>query len=354
MTMNVKLPINLLPEIRYECWTYQRMAIIRAYPEFDDWFVHHLNNLYVTSEYDCDFGWFGKKYNLVSHYEDILDIEERLYKDYDETSIIPEICRRIDAHTYTIIDIDSSKIYEHFQETFVVQFLIYGYDDEKRVFYTPSPNYGWHEQEIPWDHFIEAFKVRQAYTSEQKRAMTVRQNPYPIMFLKPKLHVKPQIQISRLYNDLKAMLNVKDVAYHFENQGIKDFYFYEGILGVCTGLTDLMQRVYDGNFEIGNLGYDHGFASGYCKMLEYNTLFFTCLKHVDEKFGLHIPNGIYEEFEAVLVLNQKLRNAVVLYIYDEERTHLESGLQYIREIKAKEQQVFTALVALIENYFAEG
>ena len=89
-------------------------------------------------------------------------------------------------------------------------------------------------------------------------------------------------------------------------------------------------------------------------MLEYNTLLFTCMKHVDEKFALHIPNGIYEEFEAVLVLNQKLRNAVVLYIHDEERTHLESGLQYIREIKAKEQQVFTALVALIENYFAEG
>lgn len=104
--MNIKLPINLSPEIRYECWTYQRMAIIRAYPEFDDWFVHHLNNLCITSEYDCDFGWFGKKYNLVTHYEDILDIEERLYKDYDETSILPEICRRIDAHTYTIIDIE--------------------------------------------------------------------------------------------------------------------------------------------------------------------------------------------------------------------------------------------------------
>ena len=54
------------------------------------------------------------------------------------------------------------------------------------------------------------------------------------------------------------------------------------------------------------------------------------------------------------MLNQKLRNAVVLYIYDEERTHLENGLQYIREIKSKEQQVFTELVALIENYFAEG
>lgn len=184
--------------------------------------------------------------------------------------------------------------------------------------------------------------------------MTVRQNPYPIMFVKPKLHVKPQIQLSRLYNDLKAVLNVKDVAYYFENQGIKDFYFYEGILGVCTGLTDLMQQVYEGNFEIRNLGYDHGFASGYCKMLEYNTLFFACLKHVDEKFDLHIPNDIYEEVEAVLVLNQKLRNAVILYIHDEERTHLENGLQYIRKIKAKEQRVFTELVALIENYFAEG
>lgn len=100
------------------------------------------------------------------------------------------------------------------------------------------------------------------------------------------------------------------MAYHFENQGIKDFYFYEGILGVCTGLTDLMQRVYDGNFEIGNLGYDHGFASGYCKMLEYNTLLFACLKHVDEKFDLHIPNDIYRGIRGCIGLNQKLRNAV--------------------------------------------
>ena len=101
--------------------------------------------------------------------------------------------------------------------------------------------------------------------------MTVRQNPYPIMFLKPKLHVKPQIQLSRLYNDLKAALNVKDVAYFFENQGIKDFYFYEGILGVCTGLTDLMQRVYDGNFEIRNLGYDHGIICLICNYIGWRT-----------------------------------------------------------------------------------
>lgn len=176
--MSKKLQICLQPEIRYECWTYQRMAIIRAYPEFNNWFVHHLNNLYITSEYDCDFGWFGKKYNIVGHYEDILEIDERLYRDYDETSIISEICRRIDAHTYTIIDIDSSKIYKHFQETFVVQFLIYGYDDEKRVFYTPSPNGGWHEEEISWEDFIEAFKVRKAFTREQKEALEQKQHEY--------------------------------------------------------------------------------------------------------------------------------------------------------------------------------
>ena len=89
-------------------------------------------------------------------------------------------------------------------------------------------------------------------------------------------------------------------------------------------------------------------------MLEYNTLLFACLKRVDEKFGLHVPNKIYEEFEAALVLNQKLRNIIILYINDRERTRLRNALQYIKDIKAKEQQVFTELVALIENYFAEG
>ena len=55
---------------------------------------------------------------------------------------------------------------------------------------------------------------------------------------------------------------------------IKDFYFYQGILGVYTGLADLMYI--QGKFEVRSLGYDHGFGSGYCKMLEYNTLFFAC------------------------------------------------------------------------------
>lgn len=62
--MNVKLPINLLPEIPYECWTYQRMAILRTCPKFNEWFVHHLNNQCITSEYDCDFGRFDKKCNI--------------------------------------------------------------------------------------------------------------------------------------------------------------------------------------------------------------------------------------------------------------------------------------------------
>jgi hypothetical protein len=352
--MNVKLPINLLPEIRYECWTYQRMAIIRAYPEFDAWFVHHLNSLCITSEYDCDFGWFGMKYNTISHYEDILEIEEKLYKDYDQFNIITEICRRVDEHIYTIIDVDHSKWQNDLKETFVAQLLVYGYDDEKQVFYAPSPIGGWHEEAVPWGNFIEAFQVRKAYTLEQKKATTTRQNPYPIIFLKPKLHVKPQVQLSRLYNDLKVAVNVADVAYHFDNKEIKDFYFYQGILGVCTGLSELMQRVYRGEFEIESLGYDHGFTSGYCKMLEYNTLFLACLKYVDEKFDLHISHEIYRDFEDVLVLNQKLRNSAIMYLFDRERPRLEIGLQYIRDIKSKERHVFLKLVELIEKYFIEG
>lgn len=196
--------------------------------------------------------------------------------------------------------------------------------------------------------------MRQAYTSEQKRASTARQNPYPILFLKPKLHVRPQVHLSRLYNDLKEALNVADVAYHFENKGIKDFYFYQGILGVCTGLTELMQLVYQEKFDIRSLGYDHGFASGYCKMLEYNTLFFACLKYVDEKFDLHISHEIYRDFEDVLVLNQKLRNSVIMYLNDGERARLESGLQYIKELKSKERRAFTRLVERIDKYFVDG
>ena len=330
------------------------MAIIRAYPEFDDWFVHHLNNLYITSEYNCDFGWFGKKYNIVGHYEDILDIEEKLYRDYNETSIIPEICKRINQHTYTIIDIDSSKVYKNFQKMFVAQFLIYGYDGEKRVFYVPSSNGGWHEEEISWEDFIEAFKVRKGFTREQKKAVTARQNPYPIMFLKPKLHVKPQIQLSRLYNDLKAMLNVKDVAYYFENQSIKDFYFYEGILGVCTGLMDLIQRVYDGKFDINDLSYDHGLASGFCKILEYNILLYENLKRVERQFELNIPGTLYEEFEKVLSLNRKLRNTILVYKDDRKKGHLLNGIHFLKEIKKKEQDIFIKLVAIIEDYFCEA
>lgn len=162
------------------------------------------------------------------------------------------------------------------------------------------------------------------------------------------------MHLSRLYNDLKEALNVADVAYHFENKGIKDFYFYQGILGVCTGLTELMQLVYQEKFDIRSLGYDHGFASGYCKMLEYNTLFFACLKYVDEKFDLHISHEIYRDFEDVLVLNQKLRNSVIMYLNDGERARLESGLQYIKELKSKERRAFTRLVERIDKYFVDG
>jgi len=61
----------------------------------------------------------------VSHYEDILEIEEKLYKEYDELSIIPEICRRLDAHTYTIIDVDYSKWQDDLDLTLVAQLLVW-------------------------------------------------------------------------------------------------------------------------------------------------------------------------------------------------------------------------------------
>lgn len=115
-----------------------------------------------------------------------------------------------------------------------------------------------------------------------------------------------------------------------------------------------MQRVYADELDVGSLGYDHGFASGYCKMLEYNTLFSACLKYVDEKFDLHISQEIYGEFEDILVMNQKLRNSVFLYLHDGQKGRLQSGLKYIQDIKSNEQHVFLQIIEQIEKYFVEG
>lgn len=57
---------------------------------------------------------------------------------------------------------------DYIDVTFVAQLLMYGYDGEKEVFYIPTPTGGWHEATVSWEKFIKAFRVRQAYTAEQK------------------------------------------------------------------------------------------------------------------------------------------------------------------------------------------
>ena len=136
--MKKVLPYNYDALIESECWTYHRCAIIQAYPNLMSWFTDHLNCLTMNNKYECDFGDYGKRYNVINYYDSVLTTTEINIEEHDENDMLKFIKHCIDMDKYIIIDIDCTQVYDSITEPFVGELLIYGYSDEKNCLYTPS------------------------------------------------------------------------------------------------------------------------------------------------------------------------------------------------------------------------
>lgn len=343
--MEKKLPFCYNSIIKFECWTYFRTSIIAAYSELDHWLGHHMNDIYITSKYACDFGEHGAKYNTISHYSQALLFKENTFDDLREDTIIDVLCKNVDDGFYTIIDIEGSKAYDYVEKPGVFQFLIYGYDSERKVFFAPSIFGGsWHESEVEWDHFIEAFKVRKSYSREKAIASAARQNPFPYILIKPRLDVEQPLYLSLFFNEIRSTLAFSDVVCTYENSKMS---YRQGILGVYKGLSDLISAVIQDKTLSEHLEYDHGLLSGFAKIREYNALFYKRIKLFDENFALNLPEDIYTQMFNIIKSTGITMSYVIKYQANEKEELLQKIVEQLENERNDHKKLLQSLLDIL-------
>ncbi len=145
-----KLPIEIKNvKIMSECWTFNKVAIIQTSKYADAWLASHFN-LLIDSSNSIYFGEWLRQYSSM-YYDDILSINCIDFKSMREVEIIEVIKHYIDNGNYVSIisnwDLQNKEI-PSFHEI-----LIYGYNDEEKVFYAPlMENRIFRETEVSFSH----------------------------------------------------------------------------------------------------------------------------------------------------------------------------------------------------------
>ena len=83
------------PDIKTECWTYFRTAIISAYPNLTNWFVNHLNNIYINTAFQVNYGDYGANYGVLHSYEEVLNTYNENINNLTRDNIVEYIINKI-------------------------------------------------------------------------------------------------------------------------------------------------------------------------------------------------------------------------------------------------------------------
>ena len=153
-----KLPIAMQTDIVSECWTFYKLAVMETHPRGEEWIASQRMGPFLEEEgYYCVFGEANEICPL-SYYNDILTMAEIPVQSPD---MIVELVRQIlDEERYVLMDFDVRRLYGGVAEELPIihETLLYGYDEEKQVFYNPVLIHNqWTENELPFDMLKRSF-----------------------------------------------------------------------------------------------------------------------------------------------------------------------------------------------------
>lgn len=130
--MEKRLPIvTQKTAVVTECWTFARMAIIQTSTFAVDWLASHMN-LFMTETSHIYFGENFRQFR-PSYYEDILDTEHIDIFSVDRKDVIAKIKQQIDSNKYVLLS--TVWYFDENNVPLIHESLIYGYSDEKKMFY---------------------------------------------------------------------------------------------------------------------------------------------------------------------------------------------------------------------------
>lgn len=125
------LPIVIDNYVKSECWTQLLLSIIQTSEHAPAWIASHIG-IIGLDDMSC---WYGNLSKVFSYRDalDILNFEEVNIWDVKPGNVIEFLHREINNGNYIILELKRS--YNDYKDYHIHEQLVFGYDDQNRVFY---------------------------------------------------------------------------------------------------------------------------------------------------------------------------------------------------------------------------
>ncbi|MDR1398931.1 MAG: hypothetical protein LBJ41_03305 [Treponema sp.] len=284
-----QLPIKLDAAITSECWNFFRTSIIGTVPSGREW---------IASHYDVFMHWnghihFGDGLNRYAiPYYDILDQQNLPLEHYGTQDLASHIERWIDEGAYVMIDADTSKLTDN-PEFRIHELLVYGYDKERHIFYSPLQNgkTGKFEVfELQYDTVLAAVKSVIAYYRKHplERVTRACQYFYPLTTIKIRpVQYDDTLFIMMALKKLEAEYTGdrrEFVRYEQTREAGERFVNYTG-LGCFIGMREILSDL----ISTPDAEVSLSLGTNLFKLYEHHVILVSTLDLLRDKLGISTP-----------------------------------------------------------------
>jgi hypothetical protein len=306
-----QLPIKLDAAITSECWNFFRTAIIGTVPSGREW---------IASHYDVFMHWGGHVHfgdgldRYATPYYDILEQRSVPLEQYGAQDLASHIERWIDEGAYVMLDADIGKLIED-PEFRIHEVLVYGYDEERRIFYSPLQNGKtgkFEEFELRYDVVLAAVESVIAYYREYplERVKRACQYFYPLTTIKIRpAHDDEGLFILRALKKLETEYTGyrrEFVRYDRTREAGERFVNYTG-LGCLIGTREVL----GGLISAPEAGVSFSIGTSLFKLYEHRGILVSTLELLQDKLGISDP-GYDRGLETYKARSGLMREAYLL------------------------------------------
>ncbi|MDR1326558.1 MAG: hypothetical protein LBK00_11030 [Treponema sp.] len=269
-----------------ECWNFFRTSIIGTAPSGHEW---------IASHYAVFMHWGGHIHfgdgldRYATPYYDILEQRSFPLEQYGVQDLASHIERWIDAGAYVMLDADTGKLIEN-PEFRIHELLMYGYDEERRIFYSPLQNGRtgkFEEFELRYDTVLAAVESVIAYYREYplERVKRACQYFYPLTTIKIRAaHYDDTLFILMALKKLEAEYTGyrrEFVRYEQTREAGECFVNYTG-LGCLIGMRDVLA----GLISTPDVGLSFSIGTSLFKLYEHRGILVSTLELLRDKLGI--------------------------------------------------------------------
>lgn len=332
----VELPINMdNVECVTECWTYNRMIILKTSPYYEDWIASHYN-LYAAKNNKNNYRFlFGETHIYTpDYYDDILIRRQIKYFEQTVDGFVDMLKSEIQNGYYINIMLKPFP-----EKEWTHEIVLYGYNDnekvfkavglEKRIFKKKDYSYTFFENILPL--------MKEHFQDKQGKGMELSlEFQYPISAFRLREDFCSDGCVFGAFRKIKAELYGEILV----KESLKAEGTYEQTATIYRGISCLDALSSYINEILEGKAFDGALVSSIKKLYEHRKMIMVSMKYIQKKWESSIDLNILVDcittYEQCYLVVEKWVNMALKYELTEKKELLKKILDQIPEVIGKE------------------